>query len=61
MQEYAACARVFDLKWIGERLSEAALRAFRAFSPLPDLAVDFGDHPVARAFVVSMDLESEML
>ena len=54
-------ARIRNLKRTGERLFRGARRDFRAFSPLPDSAVDFGDYPVVRKFVVSMDLELEIL
>jgi hypothetical protein len=49
------------LKRTGERLSEAARRDFRAFSPSPALAVDFGDSAVAQKFVDSVDLGRKVL
>jgi hypothetical protein len=61
MHKYAACAQVFTFEMDQRESYEAALRAFRAFSPTPDLAVNSGDYPLAREFVVSMDLQSGML
>ena len=43
MQKYAVRARYSQLKWTGDSLSWSARHDFRAFSPLPDSAVDFGD------------------